>query len=123
MPAHSCATSRPAARRELNDDDALNLWRAFAVSGTPAALLQIFRSFDKHPLLIQALAGEIKRDHRANDAFEAWRQAHAQFDPMSLTSIRRRESARRCPKKRATLAEERVLENPRRPGGPPHQIR
>jgi len=74
--------------RGLTDDDALNLWRAFRVSGTRDALLPVFRSFDKHPLLIQALAGEVKRDRRANGDFERWQQAHPKFDPMALAGIR-----------------------------------
>ena len=72
----------------LSDDDALNLWRAFGVSGTRDTLLPVFNSFDKHPLLIQALAGEIKRDRRASGDFERWRQARPQFDPLTLPSIK-----------------------------------
>jgi tetratricopeptide (TPR) repeat protein len=72
----------------LSDDDALNLWRAFGVSGTRDALLPVFHSFGKHPLLIQALAGEIKRDRRANGDFERWQRDHARFDPMSLKSVK-----------------------------------
>ena len=67
--------------RGLTDDDAVNLWRAFGVSGTRDALLPVFRSFGKHPLLIQALAGEIKRDRRANSDFERWQRNHPRFDP------------------------------------------
>jgi tetratricopeptide (TPR) repeat protein len=72
----------------LTDDDALNLWRAFGISGTRDALLPIFQSFGKHPLLIKALAGEIKRDRRASGDFERWRQAHPQFDPMSSAGVK-----------------------------------
>src|ERR1022692_78364 len=74
--------------RGLSDDDALNLWRAFGVSGTRDALLPVFQSFGKHPLLIQALAGEIKRDRRANGDFERWRQVHPQFDPLGLPGVK-----------------------------------
>jgi tetratricopeptide (TPR) repeat protein len=74
--------------RGLSDDDAVDLWRAFGVSGTRDTLLPVFRSFDKHPLLIQALAGEIKRDRRASGDFERWRQAHPQFDPLSLPGVK-----------------------------------
>ena len=35
--------------RGLSDDDALNLWRAFGVSGTREELLRLFHTFDKHP--------------------------------------------------------------------------
>jgi len=72
----------------LSDDDALNLWRAFGISGTRDTLLPIFQSFDKHPLLVKALAGEIKRDRRANGDFERWRQAHPRFDPMALPGVK-----------------------------------
>jgi tetratricopeptide (TPR) repeat protein len=72
----------------LSDDDALDLWRAFGVSGTRATLLPIFQSFGKHPLLIKALAGEIKRDRRANGDFERWQQDHPRFDPMSLAGVK-----------------------------------
>ena len=73
--------------RGLTDDDALNLWRAFGVSGTRDALLPVFHSFGKHPLLIQALAGEIRRDRRASGDFERWRQAHPKFDPLRLPGV------------------------------------
>jgi uncharacterized protein DUF4062 len=36
----------------LSDDDALNLWRAFGISGSHEALLPVFQTFDNHPLLI-----------------------------------------------------------------------
>jgi tetratricopeptide (TPR) repeat protein len=74
--------------RGLSDDDALNLWRAFGVSGTRDALLPVLRSFGKHPLLIQALAGEIKRDRRANGDFERWHRDHPRFDPMALAGVK-----------------------------------
>ena len=72
----------------LTDDDALNLWRAFGVTGTRDALLPVFQSFGTHPLLIQALAGEIKRDRRANSDFERWQQDHPRFDPMALAGVK-----------------------------------
>jgi tetratricopeptide (TPR) repeat protein len=74
--------------RGLSDDDALNLWRAFGVSGTREAVLPVFRSFGKHPLLIQALAGEVKRDRRANGDFERWRKDQPRFDPMALAGVK-----------------------------------
>jgi tetratricopeptide (TPR) repeat protein len=83
---------RPGCQRldlsGLSDDDALNLWRAFSVSGTRLDLLPIFESFGKHPLLIKALAGEIKRDHRARGDFERWLRDHPRFDPMALTGVK-----------------------------------
>ncbi|MGA2135965.1 MAG: DUF4062 domain-containing protein [Bryobacteraceae bacterium] len=72
----------------LSDDDALSLWRAFGVSGTRDLLLPVFRSFEKHPLVIQALAGEIKRDRKANGDFERWQRDHPRFDPMALANVK-----------------------------------
>src|SRR5262249_51418051 len=45
--------------RGLADDDALDLWRTHGAGGSRETLLPLFRSFDNHPLLIQALAGEV----------------------------------------------------------------
>jgi tetratricopeptide (TPR) repeat protein len=72
----------------LSDEDAVDLWRAFGVSGGRDVLLPVFRSFGKHPLLIQALAGEIKRDRHTPGDFEGWWQAHPQFDPMALAGVK-----------------------------------
>ena len=68
----------------LSDDDALNLWRAFGVSGSREALLPLFHTFDNHPLLIQALAGEVAHDRRAPGDFDRWRKYHPDFNPFSL---------------------------------------
>ena len=43
----------------LEEEDALELWRAFGVLGGREAMLPIFRTFDSFPLLIQMLAGDI----------------------------------------------------------------
>jgi tetratricopeptide (TPR) repeat protein len=74
--------------RGASDDDALNLWRALGVSGSRDTLLPVFQSFDGHPLLIQALAAEVRRDRRANGDFERWRKAHPRFDPMGLSGVK-----------------------------------
>lgn len=68
----------------LGDDDALALWRAFGASGQSDTLLAFFRTFDKHPLLIQALASCICRDRRTPRDYDAWRANHPDFDPFSL---------------------------------------
>jgi tetratricopeptide (TPR) repeat protein len=68
----------------LNDDDAVELWRAHEVSGSRETLLPLFHTFDNHPLLIQALAGEVKRYRRAPGDFDLWRQQTPGFDPFSL---------------------------------------
>jgi tetratricopeptide (TPR) repeat protein len=68
----------------LADDDALELWRAFGVSGARDSLLPLFRRFENHPLLIQALASEVARHRRSPGNFEDWRRDHPDFDPFSL---------------------------------------
>ncbi len=74
----------------LSDDDALNLWRGFGVSGSREELLRLFHSFGSHPLLIQALAGEIAHYHRAPGDFNVWRSNHPDFDPFSLPLVQAR---------------------------------
>ncbi|PYS25759.1 MAG: hypothetical protein DMF72_00660 [Acidobacteria bacterium] len=71
----------------LNDEDAVELWRAFDVSGSRDELLPVFRTFAKHPLLIQALAGEVKRYRRAPGDFAEWRKANPQFDPSKFPEL------------------------------------
>ena len=65
----------------LADEDAVELWRTFKVTGSRDELLPVFATFGKHPLLIQGLAGEVKRYHRAPADFAEWRKANPQFDP------------------------------------------
>ena len=74
----------------LSDDDALDLWRAFQVSGSRDALLPLFRSFDKHPLLIQALASEVARYRRAPGDFDRWQKDHPAFNPFDLPLVQRK---------------------------------
>ena len=71
----------------LTNEDAIELWRTFAISGSRNQLLPIFAKIDKHPLLIQILAGEIKRYHRAPGDFEAWQKANPQFDPTKIPRL------------------------------------
>ena len=71
----------------LNDEDAVELWRAFDVSGSRDELLPVFNTFSKHPLLIQALAGEVKRYRKAPGNFEEWRKANPKFDPSKFTKL------------------------------------
>jgi len=73
--------------RGLSDDDALDLWRAFGVTGTRETLLPLFGSFENHPLLIQALASEVAHYRRAPRDYERWRQDHPQFDPFLLPIV------------------------------------
>lgn len=50
-------------------------------------MLPIFRSFDKHPLLLQILAGEVSRFRGVPGDFYAWRDANPGFDPFSLPLV------------------------------------
>lgn len=68
----------------LADADALDLWRAMGVSGSRAALLLLFKSFENYPLLIRALAGEVARFRRKPGDFDAWRKTNPDFNPLSL---------------------------------------
>ena len=73
--------------RGLSDNDALNLWRAFGISGLRETLLQVFNTFQNHPLLIQALAGEVSHDRRTPGDFDGWRKNHPDFNPFSLPIV------------------------------------
>ena len=68
----------------LSDDDAVEIWRHFGVSGQRDELLRLFRTFEKHPLLLQALAGEIARYRPAPGDFDRWRVDRPDFDPFTL---------------------------------------
>ncbi len=68
----------------LGDDDAVSLWRTLGVSGSRQELVPLFKSFESHPLLVQALAGEIARNREAPGDFAAWREAKPSFDLSSL---------------------------------------
>jgi len=68
----------------LSDDDALALWRSFEVSGSRQVMVPLFRTFENHPLLIQALAAKVARDREHPRDFDAWRTANPQFNPFSL---------------------------------------
>lgn len=82
--------SRAAFLGGLKDDDALNLWRAFGVSGSRENLVPIFRSFGNYPLVIRALAGEVAQFRPAPGDFDKWRTANPSFAPLSLPLIQRR---------------------------------
>ena len=71
----------------LSDDDALNLWRAFGISGSRETLLPVFHTFESHPLLIQALAGEVSHDRRTPGDFDGWRKNHPDFNPFNLPLV------------------------------------
>lgn len=71
----------------LTDEDALDLWRVSNVSGSRDKLVPLFRRFEKHPLLLQALAGEVSRYRRAPGDFERWESAHPGFNPFALPLV------------------------------------
>jgi tetratricopeptide (TPR) repeat protein len=71
----------------LIDDDALNLWRAFGVSGDSKTLLPLFHTFGNHPLLIQILAGMVANDRHTPGKFDLWYQNHPDFNPFRLPLI------------------------------------
>jgi len=74
----------------LNDDDALNLWRAFNASGSRETLLPMFAKFENHPLLIQSLASEVGNYRRAPGDFERWQKDHPNFNPFNLSLVNAR---------------------------------
>jgi tetratricopeptide (TPR) repeat protein len=71
----------------LSDDDALNLWRAFGISGSRETLLPVFQTFEKHPLLIQTLAGEVSHDRHTPGDFDGWYKNHPNFNPFNLPVV------------------------------------
>lgn len=83
-PLHGCY---PIFLPGLADNDALDLWRSFNVSGARESLLPLFNRFDKHPLLIQALASEVARYRRGPGDYERWRRDHPDFNPFSLPLV------------------------------------
>jgi hypothetical protein len=46
-----------------------------------------YPKFDKHPLFIQALAGEVKNHRRAPGNFVEWRKANPKFDPTKCPRV------------------------------------
>jgi tetratricopeptide (TPR) repeat protein len=68
----------------LSDDDALNLWREFGVTGSRDQLLKIFNAFGNYPLLIRALAGEIAEYKPAPGNFDQWIAENPEFNPGDL---------------------------------------
>jgi tetratricopeptide (TPR) repeat protein len=73
--------------RGLTNDDALNMWRSFGVTGSRDVLFPLFGTFDNHPLLIQVLAGVVARDRSKPGDFDHWRMNHPDFDPFQLPLV------------------------------------
>ncbi|HKS27573.1 MAG TPA: DUF4062 domain-containing protein [Pyrinomonadaceae bacterium] len=86
------ADSIPASYRiditGLTDADAIELWRAFNVSGSRDLLLPIFNTFGKHPLLIQALAREVKLYRPKPGDFEKWLKDNPRFEPTKFPRLK-----------------------------------
>ncbi len=80
----------------LADDDVLTLWRAFGISGSREALLPLFHTFENHPLLIQALAGEVAHDRRTPGNFDGWRKNHPDVDPFRLPLVQVKSHVLEC---------------------------
>lgn len=93
----------------LNDDDALALWREHGVSGSRERLLPMFRSFGSHPLLLQALAGEIARYRPAPGDFDQWQQANRTFDPFHLPLVQAKTHVMEYALQGLSAAERQVL--------------
>ena len=72
----------------LSDDDALNLWRAFGVSGAREDLLPLFNAFGNYPLLLRALAGEVAEYRPAPGDFGRWRAGNPGFNPAAELDLR-----------------------------------
>ncbi|MEO1053233.1 MAG: DUF4062 domain-containing protein [Bacteroidota bacterium] len=71
----------------LSDQDALELWRAYGAKGSREETLPVFRSFDKHPLLLQLLASEVAEFRTAPGDFDAWRKANPEFNVFGLPLV------------------------------------
>ena len=67
--------------------DALELWHSLGVSGDGHELLPLFDTFDRHPLLVRSLAGEVMRFRHAPGSYEQWRKADPKFDPFKLPLV------------------------------------
>ncbi len=71
----------PLKLNGMKDDDAINLWREFGVSGSREQLLKQFNAFGNYPLLIRALAGEIAEYKPGPGNFDKWIADNPDFNP------------------------------------------
>lgn len=72
----------------LPDDEAVEMWQKLGVEGPRNILLPVFRSFGKHTLVIQALAGEVVKFRRGPGNFEKWLEANPTFDLTKFDNVR-----------------------------------
>ncbi|MCB0853493.1 MAG: ATP-binding protein, partial [Bacteroidetes bacterium] len=71
----------------LSDPDALELWRTYGAKGSREEMLPVFRSFDKHPLLLQLLSAEVA-EHRPDPGnFDAWKKDNPEFNVFGLPLV------------------------------------
>lgn len=71
----------------LADVDALRMWRTLGLEGSRESVLPLLYTFEKHPLLIQILAGVIARDRKTPGDLKRWRVNHPHFNPFQLPLI------------------------------------
>jgi tetratricopeptide (TPR) repeat protein len=71
----------------LSETDALDLWRAFGAKGSRKELVPVFDTFDRHPLLIQVLAGVVAESRDAPGDFDAWQKANPDFNVFGLPLV------------------------------------
>ncbi len=93
----------------LSDEDTLDLWRAHGARGSREVMLPVFRSFDRHPLLLQILASEVAHYREAPGDFDAWRQANPDFDPFALPLVQVQSHVLAVALRGLTAAERRTL--------------
>lgn len=74
----------------LSANESALLWRSLGVRGSSAALAQLFEAIQGYPLLVRAMAGQVSKFRDAPGNFDAWRAAHAQFNPYRLELKQRR---------------------------------
>jgi len=94
----------------LSNDDALALWKEFGVTGSRDKLLQMFRSFANHPLLLQALAGEIAKYRHAPGDFDCWQKDNPTFNPFQLSLTQAKTHIMEFALKGLSEAERQVLQ-------------
>ncbi|MEN0006066.1 MAG: DUF4062 domain-containing protein [Bacteroidota bacterium] len=94
----------------LSDQDALELWRAYGAKGSRETMLPVFRSFDKHPLLLQLLASEIAEYRTAPGDFDAWQKANPEFNVFGLPLVQVQSHVLSYALKGLSIAELRTLQ-------------
>jgi hypothetical protein len=84
-------TERPGCKalflHGLCDHDGLELWRTHGAGGSRETLIPLFNRFGNHPLLIQALAGEVAANHGKPGDFDDWRAKRRDFQPFQFEHL------------------------------------